>query len=82
MVREYGVNHITSSPHYPQSNRLAAKYVGIVKNLFHMAKEKGDGSLTQMYMANEMVLVVLCASLPMMVKQSTLIGCPMAWLCW
>ena len=34
---EYNVNHITSSPHY----LLAEKYVQIVKNLFHKAKEEG-----------------------------------------
>ena len=33
-MKEYAVNHITSSPHYPQSNRLAEKFVQIVKNLF------------------------------------------------
>ena len=41
-----------------------------------------DGSLTWMYMASFIVLVMPCASLPIIVKQSTLIGCPMAWLCW
>ena len=41
MMKEYGVNHITSSQHYPQSNRLAKKYVQIVKNLFHKGKEDG-----------------------------------------
>ena len=41
MMKEYGVNHITSSPHYPQSNGLAEKYMLIVKNLFHKAIEEG-----------------------------------------
>ena len=41
MMKEYGVNHTTSSPYYPQSNGLAAKFVPIVQNLFHKAKEEG-----------------------------------------
>ena len=40
LMEEYQVNHITSSPYYPQSNGLAKKYVQIVKNLFHKAKEE------------------------------------------
>ena len=42
LMKEYQVNHITSSPHYLQSNGLAEKYVQIVKNLFHKAKEEGQ----------------------------------------
>ena len=40
-MRDYNINHITSSPLHPQSNGLAEKYVQIVKNLFHKAQEEG-----------------------------------------
>ena len=41
IMQEYNVNHITSSPHYPKSNGVAEKFVQIVKNLFHKAREEG-----------------------------------------
>ena len=41
LMKEYNVNQITSSPHYPQSNGLAEKCMQIVKNLFYKAKEEG-----------------------------------------
>ena len=41
LMTEYSVNHITSSPHCPQLNGLAEKYVQIVKNLFYKAQEEG-----------------------------------------
>ena len=40
MMKEYGFNHITNSPHYPQSIGLDEKSVQIVKNLFYKAKEE------------------------------------------
>ena len=41
VMNAYHVNHITSSPHYPQSNVLAEKYVQIIKSLFYKAKGEG-----------------------------------------
>ena len=41
IMQEYNVNHITSSPRYPQSNGLAERFLQIVKNLFHKAREEG-----------------------------------------
>ena len=40
LMTDYSVNHITSSPHYPQSSGLAEKYVQIVKNLFTRPKKR------------------------------------------
>ena len=45
VMNAYHFNHITCSPHYLQSNRLAEKYVQIVKSLFHKAKEDGKDLL-------------------------------------
>ena len=42
IMKEYNVNHITSLPHYPQSNGLAENFVQIVKNLFHKVREEGE----------------------------------------
>ena len=41
LMKDYSINHITSSPHYPQSNGLVEKYTQIVKNLFYKAQEEG-----------------------------------------
>ena len=41
IMQEYNMNHITSSPHYPQSNGLAEKFAQIVRNLFHKARKEG-----------------------------------------
>ena len=41
MMKEYGVDHITSSPHYLESNGLGEKFVHIVKNMFNKPKQDG-----------------------------------------
>ena len=41
LISDLSVNHIMSSPHYPQGNGLPEKYVQIVKNLFIKAYEEG-----------------------------------------
>ena len=41
VTNAYHVKHISSSPHYPQSNGLTEKYVQIVKSSFYKAKEEG-----------------------------------------
>ena len=44
LMESISVNHITN--HYPQSNGLAETFVGIIKNLFHRAKEEGQSPYT------------------------------------
>ena len=46
LMQSMSVNHIPSSQHYPQSNGLVEKFVGIIKNLFHKAKEEGQSPYT------------------------------------
>ena len=46
LMQTMSVNHLASSPHDPHSNGLAEKFVGIVKTLFHKAKEEGQSPYT------------------------------------
>ena len=69
MVTEYGVNHNTSSSHYPQSNGLAEKFVQIVKNLFHKAKEEGK-DLFKCLMIYHNIPLTSSLQTPMQILQS------------
>ena len=46
LMQSMSVNHINSCPHCPQSNGLAEKFVGIINNLFHKAKDEGQSPYT------------------------------------
>ena len=68
-MTDYSVNHITGSPHYPQSNGLAEKYVQIVKNLFYKAQEEGTDLYTSLMIYRNILLSNKLQS-PMQILQS------------
>ena len=39
MLKEYGIDHTTSSPRYPRSNSFVERFVETVKSILHKAKE-------------------------------------------
>lgn len=41
-MKSYGIEHITSSPRYPQSNGFAERAVQIVKNILKKCEESGE----------------------------------------
>ena len=78
-MREYIVNHITSSSHYPQSNGLAEKYVRIVKNLFYKAKEKGkDLFKCLMVYCNTPLSNSLCSAMQILTSRSARSNLPIS----
>ena len=67
-MQSMSVNHITSSPNYPQSNGLGEKFVGIIKNLFHKAKEEGQSPYTTLMVYRNTPLIGTLQS-PMQIVQ-------------
>ena len=66
VMQAFSVNHVTSSPHYLQSNGLAEKYIQIVKCLFNKAKEEGKDLYKCLMIYCNTPLQVACRSdLPM-----------------
>lgn len=45
-LKEWDVEHITSSPHFPRSNGLAEVSVKIIKNIFRKCEESGSDYFT------------------------------------
>ena len=79
LMIEYNVNRITSLPHYPQSNGLAEKYLQIVKNLFHKAKEEGkDLYKCLMVYCNTILSSNLQSSMQILASRSARSNLPMS----
>ena len=71
LMQEYSVNHITSSPNYPQSNGLVEKFVQIVKNMFYKAREEDkDLHKSLMIYCNNPLTSNLQSAMQMLQKRS------------
>ena len=79
LMKEYAVNHITSPPHYLQSNGLAEKCVQIVKNLFHKVKDEGTDIHKCLMIYHNMPLASTSKSpMQMFQQRSTRLQLPMS----
>ena len=79
LMKDYNVNHITSSPHYPQSYGLAEKHVQIVKNLFYKATEEGkDLFKCLMVYPNTPLSNSLCSPMQILTSRSARSSLPMS----
>ena len=56
LLHSKSVVHITSSPHYQQANRLAEKYVQVVKNLLKKATEEGKSPFDALHIYRNILL--------------------------
>ena len=79
LMKDYSVNHVTSSPHYLRSNGLVEKYVQIVKNLFYKAQEeRTDLYKSLMIYRNTLLSSSLQSSMQIIQSQTTRSQFPMS----
>ena len=79
LMKEYVVNQLTSSLHYPQSNGLMEKYVQIIKHLFYKAKEEGaDIDKYLMIYQNTPLVSTLKSPMQMLQQRSARLQLPMS----
>ena len=79
LMREYNINHSTSSPYYLQSSGLAEKYIQSVKNMFYRAKQEGKDLFNcLMVYCNTPLSSTLCSPIQILARRAARSSLPMS----